>query len=123
MTPLTNKKGNAEFVKVATAFGISIVGLVIAVILLQSMQTTTACPANFVYNATSNVCHQGTNVSNQSGMTYAGNITTDGITFMDNFSSQWGLAGTILGYTLVLAILALVGVGGYMAWQKFGGSR
>lgn len=91
----------AQFLDYAVGFGVGIVGFVIVVILLQSLQTSSGVTAN----------------------SYAFNITGDGLTFADNFSSQWGLAGTILGYVLVLAILALIGVGAYAGYQKVRGGR
>jgi hypothetical protein len=100
-TSKMNRRGMAQFLDYAVGFGIAIVGFVIVVILLQSLQTSSGVTAG----------------------SYAANITGDGLVFADNFSSQWGLAGTILGYVLVLAILALIGVGGYMGYQKVRGGR
>lgn len=119
-----NRKGKAQFIDYAMGFGIGIVGLVIVVILLQSLKTTSsACPALYTYNGTADNCYLTTNASVTGSLTYAGNITNDGLSFADNFSSQWGLAGTILGYVFVLAILALIGVGAYAGYNKIRGSR
>lgn len=95
------KRGMAQFIDYAVGFGVAIVGFVIVVILLQSLQTSQGVTAN----------------------SYAYNVTGQGLTFANNFSQQWGLAGTILGYVLVLAILALIGVGGFMAYKHYRGSR
>jgi TRAP-type C4-dicarboxylate transport system permease small subunit len=123
-----NRKGTSNFINVAVAFGVGIVGFVIVVILLQTLRTgsdsATLCPSTgYTYNATADNCYLNTNGSVKSSLSFAANITNDGLVFSDNFSSQWGLAGTILGYVLVLGILALIGIGGYMGWQKVRGSR
>lgn len=95
------RKGMAQFLDYAVGFIIGLVAFVIGVVLLQNLQVADGITSG----------------------DYAFNVTGDGLTFAQNFSSQWGLAGTILGYVLVLAILALIGLGGYMAYGKFRGSR
>lgn len=49
---------------------------------------------------------------------YEKNITNRGLEFLDNATDQFSTAGTILGVTLLLAIVALVGFGGYSAYKK-----
>lgn len=121
------KKGMAQFIDYAIGFGVAVVGLVIVVILLQTMQTSTGnnmcANSAYVFNQSSGNCNDPGNVSATSGASFAGNITGQGLSFANNFSQQWGLAGTILGYVLVLAILALIGVGAYFGYNKVRGSR
>ena len=118
--------GGGGLVSLAMMFGTAVVGLVIVVILLQSLlgQGTTSCATTtYVYNTTTGLCNNAANASATGPVTTAANVTVNALTFNSNFSNQWGLAGTILGYVLVLGILALIGVGGYMAYSKVRGSR
>ena len=45
------------------------------------------------------------------------NITTSGLTFFKNIFDQLGTTGTIFGAALILSAVALIGVGGYAAYQ------
>lgn len=49
--------------------------------------------------------------------TYEYNISNRGLTFLDNATSKFATAGTILG---VLLLLGLVVGAGYLGYQKFG---
>lgn len=57
----------------------------------------------------------------QTANSYAANISQDGLTFLDNTTSQFGTAGTVLGVSLLLVIIGALGFGGYMAVQKYRG--
>lgn len=57
--------------------------------------------------------------ASQTANSYAANITADGLTFLDNLTSQFGTAGTVLGVSLLLVIIAALGIGGYTAYQKY----
>lgn len=46
------------------------------------------------------------------------NISGNGLTFLSNVGSQFGTAGTILGVSLLLVIIAGVGFAGYSAYQR-----
>ena len=46
------------------------------------------------------------------------NISGNGLTFLSNTTAQLGTAGTILGVSLLLVIIAGVGFAGYTAYQK-----
>jgi len=45
------------------------------------------------------------------------NITTSGLTFLTNVFNQFGTVGTIVGAAILLGAVALLGVGGAMAYQ------
>lgn len=49
------------------------------------------------------------------GLAY--NITGFGLTMLTNIYNQFGTVGTILGAAVLLGTLALLGVGGYAAYQ------
>lgn len=93
---LSNRRGQEAFSW--TFFGmmiaVSIVSFVVLAIMLGALQgTTTANSAEY-------------------------NITGDGLTFLANLTGQMGTAGTILGVSLLLVIIAGVGFAGYGAYQK-----
>lgn len=46
------------------------------------------------------------------------NISGNGLTFLSNTTGQLGTAGTILGVSLLLVIIAGVGFAGYSAYSK-----
>lgn len=46
------------------------------------------------------------------------NITGRGLTFIDNATSKFGTAGTIVGVLLLLGLVGLAGFGGYKAYQR-----
>lgn len=46
------------------------------------------------------------------------NITGRGLTFLDNSTSKFGTAGTILGVLLLLGVIGAAGLGGYAAYKK-----
>jgi uncharacterized membrane protein len=59
-------------------------------------------------------------VSIQAGQTANGlafNITGFGLTMLTNIYNQFGTVGTILGAAVLLGTLALLGVGGYAAYE------
>lgn len=95
MNLLKTKKGMNFQLWGAVMFGaVSFVILgVVAVIILASLQAT-----------------QTTN-----GLAY--NITGSGLTFFKNIFDQLGTTGTIFGAALILSAVALIGVGGYAAYN------
>jgi len=76
------------------AMGAAVVAFVVLAIMLGALQGTTT--ANSVEY----------------------NITGNGLTFLSNTTGQLGTAGTILGVSLLLVIIAGVGFAGYSAYQK-----
>lgn len=46
------------------------------------------------------------------------NITADGLSFVENTAQQLPTAGTILGVSLLLVIIAAIGFGGYSAYKR-----
>ena len=114
------RRGNA---KMWTMFGvviaISVVSFVVLAILLGAFKSTSlACASTYTYNASADNCYLTSNASVTTGLTAAGNITNNGLTFLSNTTGQLGTAGTILGVSLLLVIIAGVGFAGYSAYQK-----
>lgn len=106
-----------------TMFGvviaISVVSFVVLAILLGAFKSTSlACDSGFTYNSSADNCYDNTNASITTGLTYSGNITNNGLTFLSNTTGQLGTAGTILGVSLLLVIIAGIGFAGYSAYQK-----
>lgn len=98
---------------------ISVVSFVVLAILLGAFKTTSlACDSGYTYNASADNCYLTANASITTGMTAAGNVTNNGLTFLGNTSGQLGTAGTILGVSLLLVIIAGVGFAGYSAYRK-----
>jgi hypothetical protein len=55
----------------------------------------------------------------QSQQTGAGSFALgNALQFFTNMFSQFGLAGTIVGYAIVIGALALIGVGAYMGYKR-----
>ena len=118
----SGKRGNSD-IGMWTTFGIvlavSVVSLVVLAILLGAFKTTSlSCPSSYTFNASADNCYSNANNSIKSSLTGAGNITNDGLEFLTNVSSQLGTAGTILGVSLLLVIIAGVGFAGYSAYRK-----
>lgn len=114
------RRGNA---KMWTMFGvvlsISVVSFVVLAILLGAFKTTDlACDNLYTYNATANNCYLTSNASVTTGLSAAGNMTDDGLLFLGNVTGQLGTAGTILGVSLLLVIIAGIGFAGYTQYQK-----
>ena len=98
---------------------IAVVSFVVLAILLGAFKTTSlACESGYTYNATANNCYLNTNHSIKNALTAAGNVTDDGLLFLGNVTGQLGTAGTILGVSLLLVIIAGIGFAGYSAYQK-----
>jgi len=90
-----NRKGQVGgWVSFGLGLAISVVSFVVLAIMLGALQTS-----------------QTTN-----SLPY--NISGNGLTFLSNVTGQLGTAGTILGVSLLLVIIAGVGFAGYTAYQK-----
>jgi len=50
--------------------------------------------------------------------TYAANLTVLGKRFFSNFFTQLPAAGSLMGVAIIMLVVGLMGVGGYMAYQK-----
>jgi hypothetical protein len=89
------KKGQAGgFLGFVTSLGIGVVTIVVLAIMLNALQ------------------------GSQTANSYAYNITGDGLTFLDNTTSQFGTAGTVLGVSLLLVIIGGIGFAGYQAYKN-----
>jgi len=118
----SGKRGNSD-VGMWTTFSIvlavSVVSFVVLAILLGAFKSTSlSCPALYTFNSSADNCYSNANNSIKSSLTGAGNITNDGLEFLTNVTGQLGTAGTILGVSLLLVIIAGVGFAGYSAYQK-----
>lgn len=117
----SNKKGMDAGVWSTFAIGLvmAVVGFVVLSILLGAFKTTSlACASGYTFNATSNNCYLNTNASATTTITTAGTVTDNGLTFLGNTTAQLGTAGTILGVSLLLVIIAGIGFAGYSAYSK-----
>lgn len=93
------KKGQTNvFMALVMGLGIGIVAIAILAIMLQAFKDS------------------------QTANSIGANISGDGLTFLDNTTSQFGTAGTILGVSLLLVIIGAIGFGAYAGYQKFRGS-
>lgn len=102
---------------VGIVIAISVVAFVVLAILLGAFKSTAlVCEAGFTYNASSDLCYNAS--INTRSLNLAGNITNNGLSFLGNTSSQLGTAGTILGVSLLLVIIAGIGFAGYRQYQK-----
>lgn len=98
---------------------ISVVAFVVLAILLGAFKTTSlACPSLYTYNATANNCYADANASVTTTITTAGTVTDNGLSFLGNTAGQLPTAGTILGVSLLLVIIAGIGFAGYKAYGK-----
>ena len=95
MKQLKNKRGNSDMV-VTAIVGLGIGVIVIAVIAIMLGAFRDGLTAN----------------------TYEYNVTTRGLTFLDNATSKFSTAGTIVGVLFLLGILAVGGFGGYALYKK-----
>jgi len=87
------KKGNAQAVTGAiVAVGIGVIVIAVIAIMLGAFQ------ADLTENSTEY------------------NVTGRGLTFLDNATSKFGTAGTIVG---VIPLLGIIGVGGYLGVQGY----
>jgi len=50
--------------------------------------------------------------------TYAANLTRLGQQFFNNMFTQLPAAGSLMGVAVIMLVVGLMGVGGYMAYQK-----
>lgn len=89
------RKGNSNMVVQAiVALGVGVIVIAVIAIMLGAFRT----------DLTAN--------------SYEYNVTTRGLTFLDNATSKFATAGTIVGVLFLLAIIAGGGVLGYMGYQK-----
>lgn len=114
------RKGNAEqWSMFAVVLAISVVSFVVLAILLGAFKTTSlSCNSGYTFNSTANNCYLNTNGSVTAAITTAGEVTDDGLTFLNNTTGQLGTAGTILGVSLLLVIIAGIGFAGYSSYKK-----
>lgn len=82
---------------------------------LGSLTEQTACPAGATYDAASEGCYVGGNLSQPTWTTYSGNASLGIQEGMDNVTDYAGTWGTIIGISVLLAIV----IGGF----AFGRSR
>jgi hypothetical protein len=114
------KRGNTKvWMQFGMVLSIAVVSFVVLAILLGAMKNTSlSCNSGYTYNASADNCYQDSNNSNKGGLNEAGNVTNDGLSFITNVTGQLGTAGTILGVSLLLVIIAGIGFAGYTQYQK-----
>ena len=119
---LRGQRGNLAvngWVMFAIVLAISVVSFVVLSILLGAFKSSDlSCPSGYTFNASANKCYTGVNGTTVIGVNYAANITDYGLLFISNTTAQLGTAGTLLGVSLLLVIIAGVGFAGYTAYQK-----
>lgn len=116
-----HKKGNTSGWQLfGYSIAVGVVTFAVLAILLQAFLTTSSvsCPALYTYNTSSDSCYLTSNASVTAPTTIAGNVTRDGLTFIDNTTSQFSTAGTVLGVSLLLLIIAALGIGGYKYYRN-----
>lgn len=89
--------------------------MVIAVlaIVLGAFRDSTICSTGYTQNTSASNCYLNTNNSVKAGYTVEANISGRGLTFMDNATSKFSTAGTIVGVLLLLGLVAGIGYFGY----------
>jgi hypothetical protein len=106
------------YLSVAIGLAIGVVSIVVVAILLYALKTSSSsCPTGFVFNQTNQLCSNAS--VNGQALTYAGNITADGLTFVGNTTSQLPTAGTLLGVVLLLVVIGGLVYAGWRGYQKF----
>jgi hypothetical protein len=89
------KRGNADLVTAAiVSLGVGVIVIAVIAIMLGAFR------ADLTANS------------------YEYNVTTRGLTFLDNATSKFGTAGTIVGVLFLLAVIGGGGVLGVMAYRK-----
>jgi len=93
MDSIKNRKGNANMiVGTIVALGIGVIVIAVIAIMLGAFKTDLTAD------------------------TYEYNVTNRGLTFLDNATSKFGTAGTIVG---VMFLLGVIGVGGFLGYQGY----
>ena len=111
MKMLQQKRGFSKlWFMILVGLGVGILTIAILAIILGALRTST------ITNTVG--CNTSTSTFTNCPTEY--NVTVDGLTFLDNTTSQLGTAGTIMGVILLLLIIGALGFGGYAAYQKFG---
>jgi hypothetical protein len=95
MKSINGKRGNiGGFMSVVLGIGIGVVTIAVLAIMLGAFRTSLTANS------------------------YEYNVTSRGLSFLDESTKQFSTAGTITGVTLLLAIIALIGFGAYAGYQK-----
>jgi hypothetical protein len=90
-----NRRGQSNvWLSLVIGLGIGVVSIVVLAIMLGALQTS------------------------QTANSLPSNITGQGLSFLDNTSKQLPTAGTILGVSLLLVIIGVIGFGAYAGYQK-----
>ena len=111
----TQRKGEigSDILKWSMSIGGAVMVIAVLAIVLGAFQDTTACATGYTENATALNCYLNTNNSVKAGYTVEYNISGRGLTFLDNATSKFGTAGTIVGVLLLLGLVAGIGYFGY----------
>jgi hypothetical protein len=116
------KRGNADMVVSAiVALGVGVITIAVIAIMLGAFRDDVECQTGYTFNSTASNCYLTTNASVKDGTTIEYNVTGRGLTFLDNATSKFGTAGTIVGVLFLLAVIGGGGVLGVMAYRKVKG--
>ena len=102
-----NRKANANMVVSAiVSLGIGVIVIAVIAIMLGAFQTDLITGS------------AGCNSTVLTGCGYDFNVTVRGLDFLDNATSKFSTAGTIVGVLFLLGIIGLGGMLGYQGYQK-----
>lgn len=111
MRPSKERKGQIQIGNVPTlVVTLGVLALVIAVlalVLADFRDSQASCPTGFTYNADNEWCYNTTNSSNANTTPtdYVWNMTSDGLTAVDNVSNQMGTVGTVIIAAVLLGLI------------------
>jgi len=107
---MTNKRGNTQlWLTIVGGIAIGVVTITIIAIMLGALRT------GLVTQTVG--CNTASSAYTNCGFDY--NITTRGLSFVDESTKQLGTTGTIAGVSLLLLIIGLIGFGAYAGYKRF----
>ena len=87
--------------------------MAVLAIVLGAFTNSSACASGYTQNTTAGNCYLNSNHSVKAGYNLEANISGRGLTFLDNATSKFSTAGTIVGVLLLLGLVAGIGYFGY----------
>jgi hypothetical protein len=122
-TKKISKKGafnmNWQMLLLAVAGGV--VTMAVLAILMNALLVNPSVSCSdtaHIFNQSTGTCNLVTNVSATSSLSTAGSVTVDGLSFLSNVGDQLGVAGTVLGVSLLLIIIGGIGLGAVMMVKR-----
>ena len=110
-----HRKGEigSDVLKWSMTIGGGVMVIAVLAIVLGAFRDSSICPQGYSQNSTAGNCYLDSNHATKAGYTMEANISGRGLTFLDNSTSKFGTAGTILGVLLLLGLVAGIGYFGY----------